>query len=124
VSAVLAGVVKRYLINPTGIAYGVGRTVGPYSHSTAYALRSREGEPAGSCRSPSDDLAALFPVAEASCGPAPSAPAPALAHRARSAGTGRIPSVGEAVVASVTFDRNVSSPRAFGTVVSDLGYPL
>lgn len=60
VSTVLAGVVKRYLINPTGIATE-SETVGPFSKSTAYALRS-EKESRGVLQITALDVATLFPT--------------------------------------------------------------
>lgn len=59
VSAVLAGVIKKYLSNPTGIASET-ETEGPFSHSTSYALRS-EKERRGALEITEDDLKVLFP---------------------------------------------------------------
>lgn len=59
VGAVVAGIVKRYLANPLGIA-STSQTEGPFSLSTAYALRS-EKETRGALQVTADDLGVLFP---------------------------------------------------------------
>lgn len=59
VAAVLAGVVKKYLTNPGGLASET-QTEGPFSKSTAYALRS-EKERRGALEITDDDIKALFP---------------------------------------------------------------
>lgn len=59
VQAVLSGVIKRYLINPSGLA-STSEAMGPYSTTTSYALRS-EKETRGILQITSEDLAALFP---------------------------------------------------------------
>lgn len=59
VATVLAGVIKRYLINPTGIA-SESQTNGPFSQSTSYALRS-EKESRGVLQVTELDLTVLFP---------------------------------------------------------------
>lgn len=59
VAAVLAQVVKRYLINPAGIASETHGT-GPFTDAVAYALRSQK-EPLGVLRITDLDLAVLFP---------------------------------------------------------------
>lgn len=59
VAAVVAGAVKRYMVNPTGIASNT-QTVGPFSESTSYALRS-EKEARGVLQFTSEDIAVLFP---------------------------------------------------------------
>lgn len=59
VAAVVAGAVKKYLVNPTGIA-STTQTVGPMSGSVSYALRS-EKESRGVLQFTADDIAVLFP---------------------------------------------------------------
>lgn len=59
VSAVVAGVLKRYLTNPAGLASETTGT-GPFSHAKAYALRT-EKETRGTLQVTTDDLAVLFP---------------------------------------------------------------
>ncbi len=57
--SVVAGIVKRYLVNPTGIATQT-MTEGPFSHSTAFALRA-EKEIRGALQVTVYDLNVLFP---------------------------------------------------------------
>lgn len=59
VASVVAGIVKRYMVNPTGIA-SQADAAGPQSHSVSYALRS-EKETRGALQVTSDDLSTLFP---------------------------------------------------------------
>jgi hypothetical protein len=102
VAAVLAGVIKKYLINPTGIATTT-RSVGPYSQSIAYALRS-EKERRGALEITDDDIAVLFPSRKR-----PRAGTirtrPALAPRPVGR-YGPIPTPGQAVDAEITYSRN------------------
>lgn len=103
VSAVLAGVVKKYLVNPTGIA-STTETTGPFSRSTSYALRS-EKERRGVLEITADDLAVLFPSRKR-----PRAGTirtrPALAPRPVGR-YGPIPSPGEAFDATLTWSQHV-----------------
>jgi hypothetical protein len=59
VSTVVAMVVKRYLVNPTGIA-STTETSGPFSHSTSMALRGEKGQ-RGILEVTAEDLKVLFP---------------------------------------------------------------
>ena len=59
VSAVVAGIVKRYMINPKGLASTTDST-GPYSHGETYALRS-EKDVRGVMQVTTEDLATLMP---------------------------------------------------------------
>lgn len=59
VAAVIAGAVKRYMVNPTGIA-STSNTVGPGASSVTYALRS-EKESRGVLQITPDDISTLFP---------------------------------------------------------------
>lgn len=59
VATVVAGVVKKYLINPQGIA-STSTTTGPYNESVSYALRS-EKEERGVLQITAGDLRTLFP---------------------------------------------------------------
>lgn len=104
VAAVLAGVVKKYLVNPTGIASQTD-TDGPFSHSVSYALRS-EKEARGVLQITADDLAALFPsrkrLRAGTIRLRPSlAPRPVGRY-------GPIPSIGQAVSAVIDFDQDGS----------------
>lgn len=59
VAAVLAGVVKRYLVNPEG-AVSISQGVGPYSTAKSYALRS-DKDRRGALEITNEDVAVLFP---------------------------------------------------------------
>lgn len=59
VESVLAGVIKRYLSNPKGLASETEST-GPFSHSESYALRT-EKEQRGTLQIIEADLNVLFP---------------------------------------------------------------
>jgi len=105
VTAVIAGAVKRYMVNPTGIA-STSDTVGPFSHSTSYALRS-EKERRGALEITSDDLAVLFPTRKRlRAGTLRTRPALAPRPVGR---YGPIPSVGQAVDAEITYSERVGN---------------
>lgn len=59
VASVVAGVVKRYMSNPRGLA-SESQTAGVYATSHSYALRG-EKETRGALQITSDDLLVLFP---------------------------------------------------------------
>jgi hypothetical protein len=59
VETVLAGALKRYIVNPNGIA-NTSESVGPYSRSTSFATRYEKGT-RGVLEITQDDLSALFP---------------------------------------------------------------
>lgn len=104
VSAVLAGVVKKYIINPTGIA-SQHDSEGPFSHAVAYALRS-EKETRGVLQITQVDLAALFPNRKR-LRAGTIRLRPALAPRPVGR-YGPIPTVGQAVAAVIDFDQDGS----------------
>lgn len=100
VTAVVAGVVKRYLVNPNGIV-NTSETSGPYAHSTSYALRG-ERETRGALQITPDDLTVLFPNRKrARVGTFRLTPALAPRPVGR---YGPIPTLPEALEAVATFD--------------------
>lgn len=104
VAAVAAGIVKRYLVNPKGLA-STTEGVGPYSHGETYALRA-EADVRGVMQVTAEDLATLTPnrrrLRAGSIRTRPGlAPRP-VGHY------GGIPSLPEAVSAVVTFAPDLS----------------
>jgi hypothetical protein len=111
VGAVVAGIVKKYLTNPSGVA-STSQTMGPYNNSVSYALRS-EKEVRGVLQVTPADLAALFPNRKrlrAGTIRTRAALAPRPVGR-----YGMVTSIGQAVEAVLTFSRD-------GT--AELGAPL
>jgi hypothetical protein len=103
VAAVVAGVVKRYMVNPTGIA-STSQTDGPFSLSTSYALRS-EKETRGALQITRDDLLVLFPNRKRlRAGMIRTRPALAPRPVGR---YGPIPRPSEAIGAAITFGRGL-----------------
>jgi len=103
VSGMLAGVIKRYLVNPKGIVSG-SDTTGPYAHSESYALRS-DKDRRGALEITPEDLAVLFPNRKrlrAGTIRLRAAMAPRPVGR-----YGPIPSVDQAVDAVITYSRNL-----------------
>lgn len=103
VAAVLAGAVKRYLVNLTG-AVSKSDTMGPFGHTESYALRTDKNR-RGALEITDEDLAVLFPIRKRlRAGTIRTRPALAPRPVGR---YGPLSSVGEAVDAVQTFGGNV-----------------
>lgn len=109
VSSVVAGAVKRYMVNPTGIA-STTQTAGPFSQATSYALRS-EKESRGVLQITDADLATLFPNRKRMRA-GMMRTRPALAPRPVGR-YGPLPTVGEAISAEIMFGEHHPTDSEF-----------
>lgn len=113
VAAVLAGVVKRYLVNPSGVV-SKSDTTGPFGHTEAYALRS-DKDRRGALEITPEDIAVLFPTRKR-LRAGTIRIRPALAPRPVGR-YGPIPTIGQAVDAVITYDGQDVQLDAEGIVI-------
>lgn len=104
VATVVAGAVKRYMVNPTGL-FSESKNMGPFSTSRTYKSRYDKSARSDDLAITADDLAVLFPDRKRlRAGTIRTRPALAPRPVGR---YGPIPSYRQAVASAVTFDRDV-----------------